>query len=328
MAQYKQHSGEIDTGQRRLIMKKVICAISVSLLLIPSLTMSREIQNLRLGILPVIDTLPLIVAKERGFFRQEGINVQLISFYSALERDAALKGGGLDGYFGDLLNTILLNAGGEDLRIVTTSYHTNPDHRMFALLASPGSGIRNIQQTRDEPVAISTASIIEYILDEIMAKEHIPSDQVKKLEIKMIPIRYQMLIKNSVKLALLPEPLATKAVADGAIPITDDRILDTTLTIIAIKNKFLTDNPNLAIRFLRAYTKSVHTINSNPSGFMDILVSKTRFPASLKGHFTIPAFPDPAPPPQEDISHVETWLLQHNLIPDRTTCQKLIWKGP
>ncbi len=309
-------------------MKKIICAIAVSLLLIPSLTMSRGIHNLRLGILPVIDTLPLIVAKEKGFFRQEGINVQLISFYSALERDAALKGGGLDGYFGDLLNTILLNTGGEDLRIITTSYHTNPDHRMFALLASPGSGIRNIQQTKDEPVAISTASIIEYILDEIMAKEHIPSDRVKKLEIRMIPIRYQMLIKNSVKLALLPEPLATKAVADGAIPITDDRILDTTLTIIAIKNKFLTDNPNLAIRFLRAYTKSVRMINSNPSGFMDTLVNKTRFPASLKEHFTIPAFPDPAPPPQEDISHVETWLLQHNLIPDRTTCQKLIWKGP
>ena len=308
-------------------MKKIICAIAFLVLLIPSLTMSREMQNLRLGILPVIDTLPLIVAEEKGFFRQEGINVQLINFNSALERDAALKGCGLDGYFGDLLNTILLNAGGEDLRIITTSYHTNPDHRMFALLASPRSGIRNIQQTMDEPVAISTASIIEYLLDEIMAKEHIPSDHVKKLEIRMIPIRYQMLINNSVKLALLPEPLATKAVADGAILIADDRILDTTLTIIAVKNKFLTANPNLATRFLKAYAKSVRMINSNPSGFMNTLFEKTRFPASLKGHFTIPVFPDPVPPPQKDISYVETWLLQHNLIPDRATCQKLIWSG-
>jgi NitT/TauT family transport system substrate-binding protein len=309
-------------------MKKIICAIAFSLLLLPSLTMSQGIQNLRLGVLPVIDTLPLIVAEEKGFFRQEGINVQLINFNSALERDAALKGGGLYGYFGDLLNTILLNAGGEDLRIVTTAYHTNPEHRMFALLASPGSEIRNIQQTRDEPVAISTASIIEYLLDEIMAKKHIASNHVKKLEIRMIPIRYQMLINNSVKLALLPEPLATKAVADGAILITDDRILDTTLTIIAIKNKFLTANPNLATRFLRAYAKSVRMINNNPPDFMDTLVNKTRFPASLKGHFTIPLFPDPAPPPQQDISHVGTWLLQHNLIPDRTICQKLIWEGP
>jgi len=288
---------------------------------------SPDMPTLRLGILPVLDTLPLFVANDEGFFTEEGLSVELIPFNSALERDAALKGGSLDGYFGDLLNTILLNSSGEDLRIIATSYHTHPQHRMFALLASPKSGITSIQEAKNVPVAISIASIIEYLLEEIMTREGIASEDIKKLEMRMIPIRYQMLIGNSIKLALLPEPLASKAVVEGAIPIADDRKLDTTLTILAVKETHLTGNRTLLPRFLRAYSKSVTLINNNPLRFMDTIINKTRFPVSLKESFVMPTLPAPVPPSRADVARVVDWLLQRNLIPGQIPYEEIVWSG-
>lgn len=309
------------------IWRNIVLFVVLLGVLIPGITSGRKAPVLRLGILPVIDTLPLIVAQERGLFREEGIKVEIINFNSALERDAAIRGNALDGYFGDLLNTIFLNAAGDDLRVITTAYHTRNDRRMFALLASPNSGITGVQQIRDVPVAVSTASVIEYFLDKITEKEGVPRETVKKIEIRQIPIRYQMLITDSVKLALLPEPLASKAIADGARLIADDRKLDMTATIIAMKSDFLIRNPGLCMRFLKAYARSVAMINNDPPAFMELLVSKTRFSPSLAGTYTLHTFPEPGLPSKEDVMSVIDWLTERKLIPDGVTHSDTVWEG-
>jgi NitT/TauT family transport system substrate-binding protein len=295
--------------------------------LIPGIASGGAGLVMRVGILPVIDTLPLIVAEEQGLFREEGITVKIINFNSALERDAAIRGNALDGYFGDLLNTIFLNAGGDDLRVITTAYHTRNDRRMFALLASPGSDITGVSQIRNVPIAVSTASIIEYFLDKITEKEGVPREAVKKIEIRQIPIRYQMLITDSVTLALLPEPLASKAIADGARLIADDRKLDMTATVIAMKADFLVRNPDLCTRFLKAYARSVAMINSDPPAFTELLVRKTRFPPSLAGAYTLHTFPKPGLPSTRDVMSVVEWLTGRKLIPDGITYGDTVWEG-
>lgn len=60
----------------------------------------------------------------------------------AQERDAALQAGQLDGYFGDILNTIVLIRAGQELRIVTTVFHTHPDFRMFGIVPVRGAGLQ------------------------------------------------------------------------------------------------------------------------------------------------------------------------------------------
>ena len=219
----------------------------------------------RLGTLPVIDTLPLILADQEDLFNKEGLTVQLYQFNSALERDAALSSGKLDGYFGDLVITMLLNESGQNIKVLCESYHTLPRHRMFAIAAAPGSEISSAADIKDIPVAISTGSVIEFMLDRILLKNNLDPAAINKTEVKAIPIRYQMLITETLKLALLPEPLATRAEQEGAKIIADDRLLDTTATIIAVKQDFILRNPDFAAAFMRAYSKSAAMINANYS---------------------------------------------------------------
>jgi len=309
------------------MIKKIMLLLALAILF-PCSVCGGDLPTLRLGILPVIDTLPLIVAEKEGFFEREDLRVELVRFNSALERDTALTSRNINGYFGDLLNTILLCNSGNGLLIVTNAYHTSPAQQMFALVAAPGSGITSAGDIGSVPVAISKASVIEYFLDEMTMKAGIPPESVEKMEIRAIPIRYQMLMERRVSLALLPEPLASKAIAGGAAPVLDDRNLDTTATVIAIKTDFLTEHPEAGKGFMRAYDKSVRLITRDPARFKETLVNEARFPASLIEGYTMHLFPLPGLPSRSDVSRVQSWLMKEGLLQHEFPYEDLVWEIP
>lgn len=302
--------------------------VCFSVLIVPCGAMGKQRASLKMGILPVIDTLPLIVACDKGLFEQEDIDVQLFSFNSALERDAALTSGQIDGYFADLVITLLLNEKGQNLKVLTESYHTTSQHPMFALLSSPWSDKRKPADIGESPVAISSGTIIEYFLDAVLDSVERDPSRVKRLEIKALPIRYQMLMAGSVELAMLPDPLVTKAVAGGAHLIADDGKLDTTATVLAVRAEVLEKYPGLAQKFLRAYARSVSMVNERPGDHMETLAGKTRFPRDLLGNYSMPHFPTPGPPSKEAVEAVETWLKGRKLITKTGTYEALVWKEP
>jgi NitT/TauT family transport system substrate-binding protein len=291
-----------------LIVTVIIHAVSVT---------PAAAEKLRIGTLPVVDTLPLIVGQTEGLFSQQGLQVELTPFQSALERDAALQAGKLDGYFGDLLNTVLLIRAGQKIKIVATAFHTHPQHRMFGVVASPGAGRLTVAQLKGRQVAISRATVIEYLLDRILVAEGFAPDHVAKLEIKKIPVRLQMLLADQVPAALLPEPLLTLAESKGAHVVADDRQLETSETILALDAGRIAADPTLTERFQAAYGQAVARINQEPDAYKTLLVERTRFPLPIKDRFQMPVFPDPVPPSPRDVAAVQDWLAQNGLIKAR-----------
>ena len=305
-------------------MRNTFIGIAIALLLFSALSCKEDSRKIRIGILPVIDTLPLVIADSEGFFTREGIAVELVVFNSALERDAAFTAGTLDGAFGDLINFFLMVKNGIDTKLVCESYHTSEKSLMFGLLASPVSSIKTLNDIKDEQIAISRGSIIDFFLDQIIISKNISPEKINKIEVKAIPVRYQMLISGSVKLALLPEPLVSKAIKDGAKLIADDRGLDTTATIIMFKNDFLKQSSPRMEKFLTAYNNSVKTINSNPEKFKDVMVSKLRLPADIKDSYKAPIFNEAALPAEKDVMLVYSWMKKNDMISIPVEYQKLI----
>lgn len=54
-------------------------------------TTTQEPETLKIGLMPDIDSIPFIIAQEKGFFKDEGVNVELQQFKSAMDRDSALQ---------------------------------------------------------------------------------------------------------------------------------------------------------------------------------------------------------------------------------------------
>ena len=279
---------------------------------------------IRMGTLPVVDTLPLIAAQEEGLFKEQGIKLDIIPFQSALERDAALQAGKLDGYFGDLLNTLLLIGSGREIGVVTQAYHTSPDHRMFGLAVSEKSGVTSLEGMKGRHAAISRATVIEYVLDSLLEAKGLAPDYVVKDEIKKIPIRLQMLLANQVDAALLPEPLLSLAEMKGARVAADDRVLDMTLTVIALDRKLKEREPDLVSRFKTAYSEAVRRINADPDKYMPMLSSKTRFPKPLEKTYKIPTFPAWSLPADKDVEMVQDWLVTNGVIKKKLTMVEVV----
>jgi NitT/TauT family transport system substrate-binding protein len=305
-------------------MRKIfILIISVALLAFSSC--KEENKKIRIGVLPVIDTLPLVVAQSENIFKEAGVDVELVNFNSALERDAALASGNLDGQFCDLVAALLQMKSGVDIKIVLESYHTSPDNIVFALLASPNSQIKTIGDIGNNEVAISIGSVIEYFLDRILLSNNLDPSQVKRVEVKAIPVRMQMLMSDSLKLALLPEPLASKAIKGGAKLIADDRKLDTSATVIVFKKDFIEKNSLVLSKFLIAYNRAVEKINKNSESYKDLMVSKINFPVDLKESYKIPFYKSAALPSERDIKMVNDWLQQKGMISQTLDYKSITW---
>jgi NitT/TauT family transport system substrate-binding protein len=272
-------------------------------------------QPLRIGILPVLDTLPLQVGVAEGLFAAEGVQVELVPFASAMERDMAMQAGQLDGYFGDLPITLLLIQAGVDMRIATVAYASTPGQRMFALLAGPGRASRESMT-----VGISKASVIEYLLGRMQEQGSAAGLDLQPVEVRKIPIRMQMLLAGQLDAALLPEPLATLAERRGATVLATDEELNLILTVICLHSTRLRELP----RFIKAYGTAVERINAAPERYRELMIQACRIPPELSSTFPVYRFPAPGLPAPQEIERTSGWMVRRGMLSSKPSYELIV----
>ena len=91
-------------------MRNKIVSILLSLIfLFTACTSPAEPANLKIAVLPIIDTLPMYVAQQEGLFTKHGVNVEFVPVASAPERDQILAAGQADGTIHQTLPLIFLH---------------------------------------------------------------------------------------------------------------------------------------------------------------------------------------------------------------------------
>ena len=174
-------------------MKKILAVIAaLGLFLTLGCAAEKEQQaetlpKLTVGLMPDTDSIPFIIAEQQGYFKEEGIEVELMPFKSAMERDAALQSGNLDGAVSDLLAVIFARSGG--FAVHATSYTDGS----YNLIAGGQAGISSVDGMRGKEIAISRNTIIEYVTDEVLAAQKMNEYDVSKVVIPQIPVRLEML---------------------------------------------------------------------------------------------------------------------------------------
>lgn len=283
-------------------MRRTFFLLTLILLLTPVAAWS---DPLRMGVLPVLDVLPLYVAQEEGLFAKEGVELEFVPFMSALERDTAMQSGQLDGYFGDLINTLLLIKGGAPIRIVTVSYETTPGQRMFALMLGPGQELG-----AELSVGISRSTIIEYVLDGMSRSPALAGIQQDRAEVKKIPIRMQMLLGGQLQSALLPEPLVSLTESKGARAVVTDEELDMPLTVLCLSDDWMDKRE----QFIEAYWEALELMREHPEKYVGLMVEACRIPEHLTGKFAGYRFPDPHLPSEDQLFRVQQWMLARSML--------------
>jgi NitT/TauT family transport system substrate-binding protein len=272
---------------------------------------------LQIGLLQIEDSVPFYVAEQEGFYAAQGLDVKLVPFLSALERDSALAAGAIDGGIDDPVGAILFDQGRGMLKITSLCLGAVPAEGIFAILAAPGSAIDGPDGLKHTPIAISGSTIIEYVTDRLLEKRGFKRDEIKKVEVRQMPIRMQMLLSGSVPAATLPEPLASIAVSKGARILLSDGDSDESLsqTVIVFRAETLAKKKAEVAAFFKAYDQAVRALNANPEKYRALFIDKGRIPPQLAAHYPIPVYPLPAPFSRALYEPVMTWLTAKKLVP-------------
>lgn len=283
-----------------------------------------EASSIRIGVLPILESLPFIVAQERGLFQSSGLKVEIVSFASALERDSAIQSGAIHGAIHDILGISLLRSKEIPFTIVTNMTVPTSKKDLFVVLASPGSGLKGIEELRGSEIGLSSHTIAEYVTDSLLSIKGLKIDEVKKVEVKKIPLRFQMLMEGKVKAATLPEPLASLAIFQGARKLGGDYGLKGTQVVLVFQESFIRAESETMIRFGRAYGQAVRMINEDPLRWRELLVEKGRLPTPIKDIFTLNPFSDIQIPRPEEIQAVKTWMEGKSFETSKITHSSLV----
>lgn len=284
----------------------------------------KEQPKLKVGLLPIIDSLPFYVAEQEGYFKAEGLDVELTTFTSALERDTALQTGQTDGQLADLVASGLLNKDKERIKVVKTTYGATPQKAMISVIAGPKSGIASPADLKGKRIGISENSLIDYITDELLKGAGMGPRDVQKVSVPAIPVRMQMLIQGQLDAATLPEPLATLAVSSGGRVVLDDSRERLGLSVLQFRTEVVKQQKDAVKRFVRAHERAVKAVNANPEQYRGLLVEKARLPDAVKGTFPVPAFPESSVPSRADVQRAVGWMSAAGLLPRALSYEQVV----
>ena len=273
-------------------------------------------EPLKIGVLQIEDSVPFYVAERENLYARQGLQVELIPFLSAIERDSALAAKAIDGAIDDPVGAILFDKGQGRLKITSLCLGEKPAEGVFAILAAPGSDLKTVDDLKNVEIAVSNSTIIEYVTDRMLAQQGFRPEEVKKIEVVKMPIRMQMLLSDAVRAATLPEPLASIAVGKGARVLISDADSDVSLsqTVIVFRSEVLAGRKAEVAGFFRAYAGAVKAINDDPEKYRDLFVDKGRIPPFLAKTYPIPSYPLPAPFSTALYQPVIDWLAAKGLV--------------
>ncbi len=269
----------------------------------------KELQGVSIGVMPDIDSVPIIIAQEKGYFAEEGLKVDIQQFKSAMDRDAALQSGNLDGAISDMLAVAFAKSGGFDVKVTSFTDGT------YKLIAGKDEAAATPQDLAGKDVAVSKNTIIEYVTDSITASQNMPADSINKVVIPQIPTRLEMLQNGKLSAATLPEPMGSIAIANGCKFITDSEELGINPGVMMFTATAVADKQEELKAFYRAYNKAVKYLNEHPQDeYMDLIIEKSGFPAAAKTALKLPKYREAGLPAEKDVTECLSWMNQKELI--------------
>lgn len=310
-------------------MKKLLFLVSVLVMIVLSAAGcgntadktagNKELQEINIGLMPDIDSVPVIMAQEKGYFAEEGLKVNIQQFKSAMDRDAALQSGNLDGAISDMLAVAFAKSGGFDVKVTA---FTNGSYK---LIAGKDAEVNSVHDLIGKDVAISKNTIIEYVTDQITAANNMPENSLNKVVIPQIPTRLEMLQNGKLAAATLPEPMGSIAIYNGCKYITGSDELGINPGVMMFTSKAVESKKAELQAFYRAYNKAVAYLNdTDKAQYMDIVIEKSGFPAVAKDALVLPKYRPAGLPKQQDVTDCLTWMNQKNLIKQNYTYDDIV----
>ncbi|GAB4565732.1 MAG: hypothetical protein Fur0017_03310 [Anaerolineales bacterium] len=271
--------------------------------------------TVKIAVLPIIDTLPMYVAEAEGLFAKHGVTVELIPVASAPERDQLLAAGQADGAINETLAVMLFNKDAIQMQAVRYALRPVEGYGHFFILASGKSGITDTQGLKGVEIGVSQGTVIEYVTERLLQAEGLSADEIKTIAVPKIPDRMALLGSGELAAGVLPDPLASLAISQGAVNVLDDSLHpEYGFSVYSFRKDTVDANPEAVKAFLAAIEEAVSLINSDPTKYTSLLSDKGLVPPPLLETFKVPPFPTGDVPTEEEWNDALSWMKDKGML--------------
>ena len=228
-----------------------------------------DVGTIQVGTIPILGSAPFFTAAAKGYFTEQGLDVELQSFPSAGPMVAPLSVGQLDvggGQFG----VSYLNAVGAELDVMSQASLSSqpPGFGAVPLLVrkdlSDSGEVTEVADLAGLKVAVNVErGTAEYLLAKAIEPAGLTVDDVDMVTLPF-PDMPAAFANGAIDAAILGNPLASKAVGEevAVVLVEGDQITDTPQNgMVYFGQRFLDpENFEAAVRFTVAYLQGVRDL--------------------------------------------------------------------
>ncbi|MFI1356637.1 ABC transporter substrate-binding protein [Streptomyces sp. NPDC020898] len=250
-------------------------------------------ERINVAALPLIDCAALYIARDRGLFEKEGLDVRVQQVQTSLQALPALAKGQVDVVASANYVTYFQahEKGTLDVRIVAESIRAAP--HMMDVLVPKDSDIRTVADLKGQKLAVNVLNNVQSLtFNEVLETAGAGRPDYRQVA---FPQMGAALEKGQVDAVHVVEPfdsviqdeLEVRVLIDGASPPVESIPLSGYLT----SKKYATENPETLVAFQRAIKAAAQIAAEDPSAVRAVVPTYTKVTADQAKSVDLPSFP-------------------------------------
>ncbi len=272
--------------------------------------LTKEQTNLKIGLMPAVDTAPILIAEKNGYFEELGIDVDIEIYTNAQDRQSALQSNSIDGAMTDFIAVATNVDGGFDIKATTMT------DGVFPILSNEGA-----KDKKDIKVGMMEVSVSNYLIDRWLSDEY----NIEKVFINEIPLRLAAMENKDLDMSLFPEPVASNGELKGLEKTVYGNEDKYSPDCMVFTGKALNEKVEAIDKFHKAYNMAVEDINENEDIARDILMEKVpNISPEAKDLIVLPEYKKAALPDDEYLNDIITWIQKELNKPIKVEPQQLL----
>ena len=289
-----------------------------------------ETPKIKVGVLPVVDVAPFYRAVENGYFKQQGLDVEVVAAASGPKAIEALIGGNVEIAVTSYPGAFAAQAKkAADIKIVADLYAARAGHGV--LVSAPTGTIRRPEDVPGKRIAVtSTGSISDLALMSVLQSKGLDVSTIKWVPMGL-PDMGPALQRGDIDGAVAIEPFVTlteKSV--GAMPIVDiasGATAELSMSGFASVAKWVQANPNTLAAFQRGLAKGIADVKADRTGVLEpILVKYVHIDQATASLVHISDYPESLDAIR--LQRVADLMRQFNVIKDRLDVAQMLVSPP
>lgn len=238
----------------------IIFLLASSVLMIPGCDRSAENPTYRIGLGPWVGFGPLYLAKEKGFFKEAGVDVDLIVLTGIAERNSALKSGKLDALAAPV-DYFVLSAGNGVMTTIVMAIDESVGGDGIVAKKS----IKHVSDLRGKKVAFQRGLPSEFFLRALLQQQGIKLEELEYTDMETAQAGAAF-IAGQVDAAVVWEPWLTKASekSDSHVLASTKKYPNLIVDCIAFTQEAIARSPQDVSKIVKAVLRAIDYWKQNP----------------------------------------------------------------